>query len=607
MSNIQILPENLANKIAAGEVVERPASIVKELIENAIDAKAKRIIITLLEGGIRKIQVQDDGEGMTRENALLAFLRHATSKIVTEEDLASITTLGFRGEALPSIASISKIGLVTKTAKDEAGTEIILEGGIVKETRDCGAPVGSTFEVSEIFYNTPARKKFLKSSGTELSHVSHVVYQHALAHPEIAFQLIHQERTLLSVPVVSRQSDRLSALYGEEALNQCMEIHRSLPDGSMGIDLFISKPPLPRVHRKEQIIFLNGRPVKSPLVSRAILDAFGSLLMKGETPFYVLYLSIDPSVVDVNVHPTKKEVRFQNADAVYSFIKGGAGAPTGGNERTGHVVAGRPSGVVSQNKGQPSSGNVGHLLTDTDRGGDRISGWPAFVRDGEKRPDSQKSSSLFTNDIEWSTGENVAGSFAARGGRAIGQVYGTFLLAEVDGEFVILDQHTAHERILYESFLKQWNHKAAITIQPLLIPRQIDMTLAQAARIAENLPLFKEIGFTIEPFGETTFLIREVPAAFSDMNVESFLIDFSDDIAELNVETAPPSDRPKHTIIASMACHAAVRANQILSLDKIETLLYDYYSRNTPPTCPHGRPVVLKYHLPEMEKLFRRR
>ncbi len=569
MSKIIVLPIHLANKIAAGEVVERPASVVKELVENAIDAKSNKILITLLQGGIGLIEVQDNGEGMTMPEAILSFTRHATSKITQEEDLFAITTLGFRGEALPSIASISKIRLVTQTAESREGSEIVLAGGVIEKEGSIGAPTGSTLQVSDLFYNTPARKKFLKSPETELGHVSQIVSHLALAHPHIDFQLVHGGRKLLSAPAVSKQKDRLFQLYGAEVINQCVEAEGSFLEGEMTVHAFFSKAPVLKNHRKDQLFFVNRRPVKSPLLSHALYEAYGSFLMKGEHPFCALYLSIDPSLVDANVHPTKKEVRFQNTDAVYRFVKNMIREKLSG---LGNSVQARSTPELAF---RPT-----HLPTSASP---LWAGWPT-----DSVPSAEDSCP--------SGGVPPVPTI-----RPIGQIYGTFLLAEIDGEFVVIDQHTAHERILYESFLK----KRRIEIQPFLIPRQVDLPLSMASFVMEALPILAEMGLKVEPYGESTFLIREIPAELIRMDVESFLVDVAEELAEMGIVN--DSETPRHKVIASMACHAAVRANQALSLEEVETLLNDYFSRNTPPTCPHGRPVIIKYPLPELEKMFRRK
>jgi DNA mismatch repair protein MutL len=592
ISKIIVLPEHLANKIAAGEVVERPASVVKELVENAIDAQSYRISISLLEGGIRQIQVQDDGAGMSRDEATLCFLRHATSKISKEEDLAAITTLGFRGEALPSIASVSQIRLVTQQAGSEEGSEIILSGGQVTQVRGIGAPVGSTFEVSDLFFNTPARQKFLKSVSTELSHISQSVFQLALAHSSIHFQLTHQGKTLLSAPSVSNQKDRLLQLYGNEIVNSCMEVRRSFLEGAINLHCFFTRAPVPKSPRRDQLIFVNGRSVKSPLISHAVYDAYGSFLVKGDHPFFAIFLSIDPARIDVNVHPTKREVRFQNTDELYRLVK----------QVIREGLASAPNSAASPQDTSTKEALSRSMASTPERSA--WIGWPSgsppakpVVR--EIGTQNSVSASQRTEDFFQSvlpdTGLIV---------RALGQIYGTFILAEMDGEFVVIDQHTAHERILYEAFLKKWKEQGAFSVQPLLIPRQIDLTLAQGAVLCDQIGLLKEVGLFVEPFGDKTVLVREVPVELSGVDLEAFLVDLAETLTE--VEVTQMIDQPRHKMIASMACHAAVRAHQILTLPEMDRLLHDYFDRKTPPTCPHGRPIVMKYPLAELKKQFRR-
>lgn len=597
MSKVKILPENLANKIAAGEVIERPASVVKELAENAIDAKSRRVFISLGGGGVGFIQVQDDGEGMDPSDALLAFQRHATSKLSGERDLTSIGTLGFRGEALPSIASVSKIRLITQTPGAEVGTEIRLEGGAVRNIRSIGAPHGSLFEVNDLFFNTPARKKFLKSRQTELGHIHDVVFTLALSHPEIHFRLSHGERVLLDTPPVVHPRDRLLQLFGEAVIDRCIESQEEISArdqaASLSLHAFFSRPPLQGNNRKDQYLFVNRRPVKNAPLSHAVHEAYASYVMKGEHPFFILFLEVDPEQVDVNVHPTKKEIRFQNADSVYRSVHGLI--------RNALSSAGWPSLPKSFPNLPGSSLNAEGRLLEKEFGIVR-EGAGSYLVPGaspEKGPG-------FPSDASGGTLPLI---------RPLGQVYGTFLVAEIDGEFTIIDQHTAHERILYETFLEQLGDPGVPTtgkgsppgveIQPLLIPQQVDLPPVEAALLKDQLKNLEEIGWKIELFGENTFLIREVPAMIAGIHFESLLLDLAQELAQ--VDFSSKTEQPILKIIASMACHGAVRAHQSLSLPEIEALLRKYFERKTPPTCPHGRPIVVTYPLLELEKLFRRK
>jgi DNA mismatch repair protein MutL len=628
MSKINILPETLANKIAAGEVVERPASVVKELVENAIDAGSRRIFVSLSEGGIRRITVQDDGEGMTREDALLAFQRHATSKVEEEADLSTIATLGFRGEALPSIASVAKVRLVTQSASETEGTELLLEGGQVLGVKGVGAPKGSLFEVSDLFYNTPARRKFLKSAQTELSHASDILFHLALSHPMIHFRLTHGKKVLLDAPAVSDLKDRILQLFGEEVTARLMEAHgeghlstgESLDEeGEKGlyVDTFFSRPPLRGNHRKDQYLFVNQRPVRSPLLSHAVYDAYGSYLMKGEHPFFILFLSIDPAAVDVNVHPMKREVRFQQADPVHEAVRRVI--------RTTLSFAGMdelPVAVPLERLIPIQPGPV------TKQPQSRWIGWPEKAAEQRSAYWSTEKGVIQEKvaNVEFGVRSEKQGDFhpafpapnsALPLIRPLGQIYGTFLLAEIEGEFTLIDQHTAHERVLYERFLERWRalqHPPMegrgegdpfSAVQPLLVPQQIDLPVTKAGLLRDHLKELALFGWGIEHFGETTFLVREVPALISKIRLESFLLDLTDDLAQ--TEVSSKAEQPILNVIASMACHGAVRANQPLTPPEIEALLKDYFESKSPPTCPHGRPILLKYPLMELEKLFRRR
>jgi DNA mismatch repair protein MutL len=620
LSKIQILPEGLANKIAAGEVVERPASVVKELVENAIDAGSRRIFVSLSEGGIRRIAVQDDGEGMTREDALLAFQRHATSKVAEEADLSAITTLGFRGEALPSIASVAKIRLVTQSAAEAEGTEILLEGGQVLGVKAVGAPKGSLFEVSDLFYNTPARRKFLKSAQTELSHASDILFHLALSHPMIHFRLTHGKKILLDAPAVSDLKDRILQLFGEEVAARLMEAHGEghlstgtsldeVDEKGLYVDTFFSRPPLRGNHRKDQYLFVNQRPVRSPLLSHAIYDAYGSYLMKGEHPFFILFLSIDPAAVDVNVHPMKREVRFQQSDPVHEAVRRVI--------RTTLSFAGMDELPVAV----PLERLI-PIQPDPVTRQPRWIGWPEKAAEPRGAYGSAERGIIQTETVRNQEQIGFHSPFSTPHStlpliRPLGQIYGTFLLAEIEGEFTVIDQHTAHERILYERFLERWralqhapidgrgNAGPFSAVQPLLVPQQVELPVTKAGLLRDHLKTLALFGWGIEHFGETTFLVREVPALISKIHLESFLLDLTDDLAQ--TEVSSKAEQPILNVIASMACHGAVRAHQPLTPPEIEALLKDYFESKTPPTCPHGRPILLKYPLPELEKLFRRR
>ncbi len=594
MSRIHVLPEEVANQIAAGEVIERPASVVKELVENAIDARSRTIFVTLPEEGV--LRVLDDGEGMDRPDAEAAFQRHATSKLKEAADLWEITTLGFRGEALPSIAAVSKIRLVTQQASALEGTELLLEAGKCVSLRSIGAPTGSSFEIRDLFFNTPARKKFLRSAQTEIFHIRDTLFSLALSHPHIHFRLTHRSRMLLDVPPVSTLAERALQLFGDTVLSQCMEVHEDLParpggaaEEGLHLDALFSRPPLRKNYRKEQFLFVNGRPVKSPVLAHAVYDAYGSYLMKGEHPFFVLLLAVAPSCVDVNVHPTKREVRFQNADWIHQGIRGLLRASL---SSAGAVNTANTAGAAS------AVGAAPHISA--------WPGWPQTVRGGHPvRPPDPSGGPDGHRPTTSAGAANVAHPpvFSVPDIRPLGQVYSAFVVAEINGELTLIDQHAMHERLLFESFLAEAPTRA---IQPLLIPRQVELPGWQADILRDHLASLAMSGFLIEPFGQTTFLVRETPAAAARMDMGAFLSDIAESLREGGDAASSPS-RFRLELIASMSCHSAIRAGQALQPEEMGALLSDYFKKGAPPTCPHGRPILMRYPLSEMEKLFRRK
>ncbi|MFQ5543362.1 MAG: DNA mismatch repair endonuclease MutL [Nitrospiria bacterium] len=621
MQRIRLLSENLSNKIAAGEVVERPASVVKELVENAIDANSHRVFVSLLDGGVRLIEVSDDGEGMDREDACLAFKRHATSKIIKVEDLTAIRTLGFRGEALPSIASISKVCLKTKKTDETTGSEVRIAGGKIQSIKEIGTPPGSTFEIKDLFYNVPARLKFLKTERTELSYISRIFFNLSLSHPDIHFRLFHGKKRLLDAPRCVSFKDRVTQLFGNKLASDSITVEEQSPSREgLSLQVFLSRPPLKKNHRKEQHLFLNLRPIKSPLLIHAIYEAYGSYLMKGEDPFFVLFLTVNTDEVDINVHPTKQEVRFQNPSQVYQFVRNTVRntLSTSGYGPQQEQITEAPS--LPSREAVPEQNNPG-------RHSPKWAGWPGYssegisyrmVREGAGRYNANvKTLSSDTNRLPgeiYHKESSEEPSLSLTGTmpliRPLGQVYGTFLLAEIDGDLAVIDQHTAHERILFESLIEAWeqakkSEKKALEVQVLLFPQQIDLSLSKSSILKDHLNTLAWIGWKIEPFSETTFLIREMPALLSRMNISSFLQDLAEELLELGI--SDKTDLPLRTIFASMACHGAVRANQEMSLPEIESLLRQYFQKKTPPTCPHGRPIVKTYPLSDMEKLFKRK
>lgn len=602
MPKIIILPENLSNKIAAGEVVERPASVVKELVENAVDAGATRISIEAEEAGRKLIRVSDDGEGMGAEDAVRAFERHATSKLRTESDLASIRTMGFRGEALPSIGAVSRVKMVTAPKAATVGTEVRVQAGAAAETREAATPSGTQVEVEELFYNTPARKKFLKSNPTELSHIVHVVQQQALPHFRIHFRLTHNGQVLLDLPGVRDEIERAMQVTGPDDPRDYLEV--SAESDRFKLKGLVSRPGHFRATRDQQEYFLNRRAIRNPSLSHAVAEAYGTLLAKGRHPVTCLFIEMDPARVDVNVHPAKREVRFRDTQAIHEFVKTAIrdrlrreGLPVGEPgtslesarpEANPQTFVYRVSGPGGATEVRPSSGLR-----------------PAEVREAlevyRTREPSEAPARVGT--IRESTGRD----WVPVPIRPLGQVDETYIVAVYGGdsapELHLIDQHAAHERLLYERLLSQ-HRDARVAVQPLLIPEVVNFPAAEAVRVREILPLFDRIGLEVEEFGDRSFRIRAVPALLGTIDSRTLMRDILDDV---RAGGSPATDETVQSVVASMACHAAIKAHQPMQPEQMARLLEDLYRQEVPPTCPHGRPIRVRFELADLEKLFQRR
>jgi|SRR5579863_27863 len=575
-SRIRILPEEMTNRIAAGEVVERPSSVVKELVENAIDAGAESISVELAGCGIDRIRVADDGVGMAREDALLAFQRYATSKLPVGADLFSVDTLGFRGEALPSIAAVSRVRLATSSVGEEVGTELCLEGGRVSKVRDAGLRPGTVLEIEDLFYNTPVRRKFLRSKASELSHVAEVVTQAALSHPKISFRLTHEERLLADFPSVKSTRYRLLQVLGERRSADLIEGEFSA--GKLSGQAFLSRPTATQGSRKDQFFLVNRRPVRHPLLIRALYDAYETLLRSREHPFFLLSLMVEPTLVDINVHPAKREVRFSEELEIYPILRSQIRAILlRQGESPLHTTVERPVGSLS-----PAP----------------VFGEPALP--GEQL---QRGSLLREEPAESYASEPLAFPAPSRL-RVLGQVYETFLLIEVNGDFAIIDQHTAHERVLYEELLGQINRGGPL-IQPLLLPVEVGLSPAERTRLSSSVGLLGSLGLQIEPASASTFWIRSVPALSSGADPERLLRMLLEEIEEIGSEFSL-SERTRR-LAATLACHSAVRAGRSMRLPEIEALLADLLKTEAPYTCPHGRPILIRYPREALERQFHRR
>jgi len=602
MPRIQILPEIVCNKIAAGEVVERPASIVKELIENAVDAGATRITVDVEESGRRMIRISDDGEGMEAEDARRAFQRHATSKLRTEDDLTAIRTMGFRGEALPSIAAVARIRMVTAPTGETVGTEIRIAGGKIESVRETAAASGTVVEVQDLFFNTPARKKFLKSNPTELSHIVRTVQQQALPNFSIHFRLSHNGGTLLELPAVRDELERAAQLIGPEDGSELLEFASEAGTAIDGVRLkgWISKPGYFRNSRDHQEFFLNRRAIRNPTLSHALGEAYGTLLAKGRHPVAYLFIEMDPASVDVNVHPAKREVRFRDTQAIHRAVM------TTLRERLRRegLPVDRPADAT------PYSISGSFPARALSESGSPTAAWPS--REGT-REELREAATLYRPFLESEESSRREAPSALSEGvtkpgiQPLGQVDRTYIVATFAGndgpELHLIDQHAAHERLLFERLMAQ-RRDAGIEGQPLLIPEVMGFGPSETIQIREWLPVLAGIGLEVEEFGERSFRIRAAPALLGTIDGRGLLRDILDDGAAGSV---PTSEDLAVAVIASMACHAAIKAHQPLQIEQMSRLLEDLYRLEVPPTCPHGRPIRVRFGRAELEKWFQRR
>ncbi|MDI3256310.1 MAG: DNA mismatch repair endonuclease MutL [Kyrpidia sp.] len=635
MSAIHVLDPGLSNRIAAGEVVERPASVVKELIENSIDAGARHIQVSIEEAGMKVIRVLDDGAGMDREDAQLALRRHATSKIASERDLFRIRTLGFRGEALPSIAAVSRLVLKTRRREDEAGTEVQSEGGTILKVSDAGMAPGTDVLVKDLFFNTPARLKYIKSLHTESAHVTDAVSRAALAHPEVALALSGNGRSLVSTPGDGRLIHAVAALYGRELAERCIAVEETALD--LRVWGLAALPEINRAGRSQIMFFVNGRPVRNPALTQAVLAVYGGRLPIHRNPVVFIHLNLDPSLVDPNVHPAKLDVRFSEekdvARTVESALRraldrvraipgmdlsrtaagGGRTARpsteaiperqvsfdwtrTGGERRTS-------SGALARERALEAYRPITEEAAGADATG--VSQEGGEVRDDAERPILEAASAdLKKGRPEW-TNEETGPSERPRVPelRAVAQVLNLYIVAEAEESIFLIDQHAAHEKILYERFSRQMSRQE-VGPMPLFVPVTVELSVAELHRLKPFLEMMREYGLTIEPFGANTVVVRTVPDIWDGLDVAALTREFVTDWVEERVERDPRS-RLEQTII-TRACRGAVKAGQALSIPEMQALCDQLRELDNPFSCPHGRPTILQWTRRELDKQFQR-
>jgi len=612
--SIQILSDDLANQIAAGEVVERPASIVKEVVENAIDAGATRISIEIEEAGKKSIRVSDNGSGMEPEDARLAFERHATSKIKSASDLESIQSLGFRGEALPSIASISRVRMATGTGKGRNGTEISIEGGGASKVKEIAFSQGTTIEVNQIFYNTPARQKFLKRDGTEASHITQVVQQQALAHPEIQFSLHHNGRQLLATLPTDQALYRIAELFGAELSKELIRVESD--DGTYRIEGFISSPVYTRSNRNTQYCFINSRFVRDRVLLSATQQGYSHLLPRGQHPVLFLFMTMDPGLLDVNVHPAKAEVRFAFQQDVYRFVShavqdalqqnkksftpmGDDSAP-GGQHRDmspsldvpGHQPVSAPSQGSTPGAYQPEPGRG-----DWSRGLEALYK-PAPSMDRGRSVEADSRQIEFFGQKPKPVSDMVFSEF-----EPVGQLNNSFILMQGPKGVLVVDQHIAHERVLYERFREAADNKK-VEIQDLLFPLAVEFPPAEAQALAEHVGSLRELGMHLEAFGKDGFLLRAVPALLKNHDQESMIREVAGRL--IREEKDHTLQGKMEDIMIMMSCRNAIKVNHPMELDQIRKLLHDLEQTKMPYTCPHGRPIALLFEMNDILRKFQR-
>ncbi|MBN1399374.1 MAG: DNA mismatch repair endonuclease MutL [Anaerolineae bacterium] len=584
---IRILPPEVSNKIAAGEVVERPASVVKELLENAIDAGADEIQVEIEQGGRRLIRVSDNGSGIPADQAELAFQRHATSKLATIEDLYRVRTLGFRGEALASIAAVSRLTLSTCAQGEEVGTLIRLEGGQVMHRQAQARAQGTTMVVENLFFNTPARLKFMRTDATEAGHVARLVTSYALAYPEKRLALEHNGRQVLRTAGTGQLMDVLVSLYGLDVSEQMLAIPRTLGEES-GQDVivwgFISAPALHRNDRRDMMYFVNRRWILDSTLSFAVSEAYRTLLPQGRHPMVVLNIELPPEAVDVNIHPTKREVRFRDRNKVFSALQRAVrttlmaqrpvplmGGMAGADQRWGlRAHAGSPSLSAEQAR----------MALELGRG-------PGSAL----RPEAGQAQ----DEAAPAPGERLPML------RVVGQIAQTYIIAEGPGGMYLIDQHAAHERIRYEELVAQ-RAGAGVASQELLEPLPIEFSPQQATLLEEQLETLQAFGFEISPFGGSTFLVRRIPASLAGENVAIA-------ISEM-VEAAAQCEEGfswEEQALITLSCHTAVRAGQTLSMAEMRDLSRQLERSQLPHTCPHGRPTMIHLSQAQLEREFGRR
>jgi len=603
---IKTLPDDIANRIAAGEVVERPASVVKEMMENSLDAGATKIAIDVLEGGRKLIRVTDNGEGMVPEDALACFGRHATSKLYEPDDLFSIKTLGFRGEALPSIASVSRLLLETQ-AENSIGTAIEIAGGKLLSQREQAFPRGTQITVEDLFFNVPARRKFLRSESYELSQISTYCTHYALAFPEIHFVLKSAGFEILSAPPAGGFRDRVFQIFGKDLLDELVEHEKSFGRSGVKVHVFTSRPHVQKYNRNSMFFFINRRLVRDKIILHAISEAYRNILPSGTFPVVIMFVTIPFEDVDVNVHPAKTEVRFKHQSFVHDAIRDSI---LGGLTQDKTIVSMMDEGVPMSPFMAPSPQP---RIPDSWASGDPIARESFALQPGMRGPEEQpiplglnfRAASPAPDACEETIEAPAYTGFDRLKAevRPIGQLRDSFIVATDSSGLIVIDQHVAHERVLFEAYLRQ-KLAGKMEIQRLLMPIVVQLPPRQLAILDTIIPELATNGFEVEPFGPKTIAIKTAPAILKPAIVETLLVELLDGLERetqvVNIEAL------KKKIAASVSCHAAIKINTPLDDTKMRWLVGELMKTDVPTVCPHGRPIILRYDLREIQKAFKR-
>jgi DNA mismatch repair protein MutL len=615
MGRIRLLSETVASQVAAGEVVERPASVVKELVENSLDAGARNIDVVIRRGGISLVRVIDDGCGMDRDDALLSLERHATSKIRSAADLQAVATLGFRGEALPSIASVSRFRLTTREAGAIAGTEIVLNGGKIDVVRDGGEAPGTQVEVRSLFYNLPARRKFLRSENTESRNIEHQIHLQAIGHPEIGFSLVRDDRILFQLPPTASLGDRIRDLYGVELLQRLVEVNGAASP-KIETSGFIGQAGLSRQSRSQQLVFVNGRAIESSLITGAVREGYHTALMKGQYAVTFLFVELDPGAVDVNVHPAKREVRFRDPKGVREAVvrciqqtleharadwqekfrapvQPSAGAP--GKPAPALTLRPEVSAPDEAHRELPHLASTVAAGIDPGRGrGSEIVGQAPRL---PATPVDAASDALALQ-------RHANRTASQQQFEIIGVLNKLYVLMENENGLVLVDQHAAHERVLFEELRRRMEQQGVPT-QKLLLPQTFDVPPRDADWIEHNLSVLQRMGIGIESFGPDTFKIDSLPSFLDVSDPAQFMRKVIDDLK--SASSSASAMRLGEEMIAKSVCRHAVKANDPLRYPEVEKLIRDLLDCDLPYCCPHGRPTMIQISLAELEKKFGRK